>query len=573
VGIFHIWILIRLKKMITLTGVFSLILQLLVCCEMDKYPYDKNPVDGGELSISGFVFDSNGSVEDAVVRIQCTEISARTDSFGYFLINGLNTDGKFRLTAWAYGYYIAGGKRYLAGTDSVEFKLTPLLEGDNPDYKWLSSYSSQNNELNCENCHSGSNESLPFDEWIRDAHSQSAGNIRFLNMYLGTDVIGNKSPLTRFGYNRDYGKFPLPPDYDHTWFGPGYKLDFPDTEGNCATCHTPLTAINDPYGTDPSELDGAAAEGINCDFCHKIWDVKLNPENGLPFENRPGILSYEFKRPFNGHQFFAGPFDDVAPGEDTYTPIQKESAYCAPCHFGKFWEVEIYNSYGEWLESPYSDPETGQTCQDCHMPPGLNDHFASIDAGGNIRESSKIHSHLMPGTRDEKLLRNALSLNATAVRKEGEIRVQIEITNDKTGHHVPTDSPLRHLILIVEARDSKGNMLNQNSGPIIPEWCGVGDQEQGNYSGYPGKVYAKILKDSWTGLQPTAAYWNKIQLISDNRIAANQTDYSSFTFNDSPSNSVDINIKLIYRRAYKQLMDSKGWTDPDIIMVERLIRL
>ena len=88
------------------------------------------------------------------------------------------------------------------------------------------------------------------------------------------------------------------------------------------------------------------------------------------------------KRPFNGHQFFAGPFDDVAPGEDTYTPIQKESAYCAPCHFGKFWEVEIYNSYGEWLDSPYSDPETGQTCQDCHMPPGLNDRFASIDAGG-----------------------------------------------------------------------------------------------------------------------------------------------------------------------------------------------
>ena len=32
--------------------------------------------------------------------------------------------------------------------------------------------------------------------------------------------------------------------------------------------------------------------------------------------------------------------------------------------------VEIDNSYGEWLDSPYSDPKTGQTCQDCHMPNG-----------------------------------------------------------------------------------------------------------------------------------------------------------------------------------------------------------
>ena len=28
----------------------------------------------------------------------------------------------------------------------------------------------------------------------------------------------------------------------------------------------------------------------------------------------------------------------------------------------------IYNSYGEWLDSPYSDPKTGKTCQECHMP-------------------------------------------------------------------------------------------------------------------------------------------------------------------------------------------------------------
>ena len=29
--------------------------------------------------------------------------------------------------------------------------------------------------------------------------------------------------------------------------------------------------------------------------------------------------------------------------------------------------------------------------------------------------------------------------------------MQVSITNDRTGHHVPTDSPLRHLILLVQA--------------------------------------------------------------------------------------------------------------------------
>ncbi|GAG92055.1 unnamed protein product, partial [marine sediment metagenome] len=104
-----------------------------------------------------------------------------------------------------------------------------------------------------------------------------------------------------------------------------------------------------------TSLTGVFAEGIPCDFCHKIWDVKLNPQTGLTYQNMPGVLSFEFRRPEEGHQFFAGPLDDVAPGEDTYSPLQTQSQICAPCHFGIFWDVVVYDSYGEWLLSPYSD--------------------------------------------------------------------------------------------------------------------------------------------------------------------------------------------------------------------------
>ena len=101
-------------------------------------------------------------------------------------------------------------------------------------------------------------------------------------MYNGTDMLGNQSPLTRYASSRDYGRFPILPDPDQPYFGPGYKLDFPETDGNCAACHTPAASVNDPYGVDPTNVTGVPAEGVPCDFCHKIWDVKLNPTSGFP---------------------------------------------------------------------------------------------------------------------------------------------------------------------------------------------------------------------------------------------------------------------------------------------------
>jgi hypothetical protein len=40
-----------------------------------------------------------------------------------------------------------------------------------------------------------------------------------------------------------------------------------------------------------------------------------------------------------------------------------------------------------------------------------------------------------------------------------------------------TDSPLRHLILLVEAEDSSGSPLEFLEGDILPDWCGSGDPD------------------------------------------------------------------------------------------------
>jgi len=304
--------------------------------------------------------------------------------------------------------------------------------------------------------------------------------------------------------------------------------------------------------------------------------VRLDPGSGLPRANMPGVLSYEFRRPPDGHQFFAGPFDDVAPGEDTYSALQTQSQICAPCHFGVFWDTVIYNSFGEWLESPYSDPETGQTCQDCHMPPLGVTHFALPEASGLARDPSTIFSHRMPGASDEKLLQNAVAMTVDVHREDSKIIIEVEIINDQTGHHVPTDSPLRQMILLVDVTDSEGNTLQQINGPTVPDWGGIGNPQDGYYAQSPGTAYAKILMEMWTEVSPTGAYWNPTRLLSDNRIPAmgsNTTSYVFKTSEVSETSEVLVSVKLLFRRAFIELMDQKEWDVPDILMESETIKV
>jgi hypothetical protein len=202
------------------------------------------------------------------------------------------------------------------------------------------------------------------------------------------------------------------------------------------------------------------------------------------------------------------------------------------------------------------------------------DYFVLPEQGGLIRDRNRIFSHRMPGAADETLLQNAVSMDLSAQDEHGELLVTVRITNDQTGHHVPTDTPLRHLILLVEASDAQGNPLALISGPVLPEWCGQGDPEAGYYAGLPGTAYARILQELWTGIYPSGAYWNPTRVLSDNRLAAFATDSTSYVF-ALPTDGGPVTIKatLLFRRAFIELMDQKGWDVPDIIMEQQDIQL
>jgi hypothetical protein len=175
----------------------------------------------------------------------------------------------------------------------------------------------------------------------------------------------------------------------------------------------------------------------------------------------------------------------------------------------------------------------------------------------------------MPGASDETLLQNAVTLRSVARRETNRVLVDVTITNDKTGHHVPTDSPLRQMILTVTATDGAHASLSQLSGPQLPDWAGVGDPANGYYAGLPGKAFAKILEELWTEISPTGAYWNPTRIVSDNRLAAFASDTNHFVFAAPPTGQVTVQARLIFRRAFKTLADQKGWNTPDILMAQQ----
>jgi len=532
-------------------------------------------------TLGGRVLSDGVPIADAVVRVKATEIETRTDATGHFVLSGFRTAKSLAVTAWKDGYHINGLKVY-PWTNEIVIELRSYMQPDNVEYQWVPpavtgrstfeekiiqaslslaarlSYDSvfiplvEQIELGCQDCH----RDTINPQWAASAHALGNANQRFLSLYNGTDLLGSQSPLTRHTLVQDYGQVPLPPDEDEPYYGEGYLLDFPDSFGNCSTCHLPTAALADPYGIDPNQVEGVDAQGVHCDFCHKINSAILDSQTGLPFQNMTGILSYNLLRPDPEPQLFFGPFDDVDVGPDTYLPLTQKSEFCAPCHNASFWDVPIYESYAEWLASPY--PDEGQTCQSCHMrPDGQMTNFAP-GRGGVERDPQSLPTHLFPGSQDEILLQSAATLEVEAQRQGEQIIVDAGVTNTGAGHHLPTDSPLRQVFLIVKAIDKDGNPLQLEEGPSLPDWAG-------DLKGLPGVYFAKILEQMWTNVSPTAAYWTPTKIVEDTRLPAGETMATRYIFS-ATDGEVAIRAELIFRRAYFELMQQKGWDTPDMLM-------
>jgi hypothetical protein len=143
-------------------------------------------------------------VAGAIVRVQASPDSVTTDDLGKFEMTGLKPGSKYVISAWKDGYYASKADDVIAPSSNLRIGLMRYQTDDNPEYEWLDPSA----EGSCITCHP-----VLTAMWLgNDAHAKAAENPRFLTMYNGTDVEGNRSPLTRRLYRKDYGVVPLPPD-------------------------------------------------------------------------------------------------------------------------------------------------------------------------------------------------------------------------------------------------------------------------------------------------------------------------------------------------------------------------
>jgi hypothetical protein len=461
--------------------------------------------------LEGRVIEDDGPIPGARIRFQGTSLCTRSDHHGRFRLSPASINR--RVTAWKEGYFIGGATSPISPTIHLE----PLPKEDYEKYEWVDPAPNDAESHNCGNCHAEI-----YREWLSSGHARSAGGRRFRNLYEGTDWHGKP---------------------DGGW---GLLTQYPDGLGVCASCHAPTAKE-----FDLREVRGVAAAGVHCDYCHKINGV-ADGRIGLSH----GRYNLQLLRPTGGQLFF-GSLDDVARGEDAYSPIYRDSRYCASCHEGIIFGVHVYSTYSEWQAS--SAALHGVQCQDCHMKPtGRMTNLAPAH-GGIERDPITLHNHRFFDGDQASMLRRTLKASAELEREGEGVKVRVRLWCEGVGHRLPTGFVDRHLVLVLEGFASDGSGLSALDGPTLPSFLGE------EFVGRPGRLMARLLHD-FNGRAPVPFWLASPDPPPDTRLIPDRIQESRFLF---PRRLERLRLRVWYRRFWPEVTQSKQWPKDDILVIEQ----
>jgi hypothetical protein len=491
--------------------------------------------------VSGVVIDAvtQAPLVGAQVKLRAVSGKALTDGVGAFTLPEAKGSGLVVVAAHV-GYWNEG-LTVTAPLAGQTIALTPVPQDDNPDYPFLAPGS-------CGFCHS-----TQFFEWSGSAMAHTGQNTWVYDVYNGEGTAGGKGG---FVYTRD-----------SVHAGQ-------NAASECSACHQPESWMKAPYSAMGDIKSMEAERGVSCEICHKVAHVDETKPN---FPGMwPGVV--RMTRPFdpNAHQVEYGVLGDVdyrSPGymRASLQP-QLPAALCAACHQdkndpdndGDFEEangVVSEPTYGEWAASPYGDPTSPlySTCANCHMPVKGTTRVCEVASPPIERDPNTIRSHEFRGTTAE-FLENAVSLTVSAEIVDSKILAEVKITNDRTGHAVPTGVTIRNMVLVVDAtREEDGTALADLGTQHVDALGGVGDPTQGYFAGLPGKVYAKRNVDA-EGKGPVF-YTDATGIELDDRILPLATDVTNYSFAvPVGGGTLRVRARLIYRRSFRALVDQKGWS-------------
>ncbi len=518
--------------------------------------------------IWGRVISEYGPVQSARVRVAGDQSFTITDQRGRFEIETGDYPAKsLKVTAGKEGWFNNAVVSYPVG-ETRDIFLNPIPRGDRPGYRFIS-------PTICARCH---NKLARY--WDRSKMAHTTSNPKVLDMYNGTDASGGKG------------------------VSPGYKLDNPQNDGNCISCHAPSTAVsnsgvknlNDALWSPRAEWDG-----ISCDYCHKVRKI-------IKKKSRPSRMAPIMKRltPTRGNTILIlGPYDDVVNPvmAASYSPLFDKGRFCSTCHShfkklpsGAVWdrnrvytdsewngfglnnntELPIQTTYQEWKQwqgqLAADDVNKGKRCQDCHMSWRKDmlpyDNFVVEGSARNMwgtkRSPRNIRPHHFEGATITQL-KTALAMEVEGEIVDNTLKLKMFITNTNGGHWVPTGETMRSVMLLVSAADSIGKPLKMTKGSRLPDWAGTGEVAKDNYAGSPGAVFARVLQDDNKNLH--VPFWKATSIAMDTRIRPKKTVTLEFEFAlEDPEDEPTAEAKLIYRPVTKSLAQLKKWKVEDILI-------
>ncbi len=282
--------------------------------------------------------------------------------------------------------------------------------------------------------------------------------------------------------------------YTNPIFQAAYQKAYAETSGKaaqlCLPCHAPTVRLTGDYGAK----DEITREGITCDFCHSVADVK----NGV-FTLKTG----DVKR---------SALKDSAPKEHgaAYGEAFATARLCSGCHdFTNHLGTKVGNTYDEWSKSHFKTD--GVQCQHCHMA-----EIPGKTARENGRDS--IHDHSL-GHSMEQMLGAVRVETKEPVWMNGAVLADVLLANVGAGHAIPTGTPARTLVLEVHALDAAGNVVEVKK-----------------------KMYRKrILNDKGEEMLTDGdAFLHGKKVSSDNRLLPGESRVETFRFNVRPKDIVKI---------------------------------
>ncbi len=491
--------------------------------------------------VSGVVLDQDSNpIVGAQVRLQATTAPVATTGPGGAFTLTTSFSGSRTLAAslpYAPGtppHYNTGGTDVTDGSTGVTVVLEPIPTAAATTAQILN----QGEASYCGTCHD-----QQHTQWVTSAHSGAARDAWVMDLFAGTGTAGGAA-----GYV--------------------YKSSHPGQTGFCATCHISLAdatnpgnvLLDDPFFESPVVLDG-----VGCQTCHKLVRFK-DKENGL--HHVEGEPIYRFPNDPSLSTFVWGPLPDVTRTmRNAESAIYADSRYCASCHQYTRPDNSApgQNTYGEWLASPYAVPGPGfRSCQDCHMPAAATS--GQLASNGPLRPGSQRHDHSFVGATPATLA-SAITLAANGAEVGGVVQVNASVTNN-AGHAFPTGISIRNAMVLVSA-SYLGTPLVQTSGPTIPFWADddVPGTQPGDHAGQPGKGFAKVTEGRINGTGPVVRptlFIDAEALYSNTLIPSSTTDNTTVTFalppGAQPGWLIDVSVKLLYRRAWRALAVTKGWT-------------